>query len=119
MSVKRLEPPPRTWIAEKGESVRGLWERWFNRITSLMPFSVTVTWNPAAVAANSTAEQTVTVNGARTGDAVVVTKPTHTAGVAVAGARVSAKDTVKVTFVNPTASSVDPPSEDYRFTIIR
>lgn len=115
MSVKRLEPPPRVWLTQ----ARELWEQWFNRITALMPFSITVTWNPASVSANTTSEQTVTVSGARTGDAVVVTKPTHTAGLGIVNARASAKDTVEVTFINTTGGAIDPPSEDYRFTIIR
>lgn len=83
-------------------------------------FAVTVTWNPAAVATITTAEQTVTVPGVKVGDVVVsYNKPTNTAGAMPVNARVSAADTVAVSFVNPTAGSVDPASEAWTFVIGR
>lgn len=83
-------------------------------------FAVTVTWNPAAVATITTAEQTVSVPGVKVGDLVVAyNKPTNTTGAMPVNARVSAADTVAVTFVNPTAGSVDPASEAWTFVIGR
>ena len=83
-------------------------------------FAVSVTWNPAAVATATTAEQTVTVTGVKVGDVVVAyNKPANTAGAMPVNARVSAADTVAVTFVNPTAGSVDPGSEAWTFVIGR
>lgn len=75
---------------------------------------VDVVFDPASVATITTAEQAMTVTGVKPGDIVFVTKPTLTAGLAVAGARVSAADTVQVTFVNPTAGAIDAASETYR-----
>lgn len=78
-----------------------------------------VSFTPAATAATSAVEQTVTVSGAVVGDAVSVTPPGTTAGVAVASARVSAANTVAVMFVNPTAGSLTAPSGSYVFLLAR
>lgn len=86
----------------------------------LRVFAVSVTWNPAAVAAATTAEQTVSVTGAQVGDVVLAfSKPTNTAGAMAVNARVSAANTLAVTFVNPTAGSIDPPQETWTFVIGR
>jgi hypothetical protein len=81
---------------------------------------VTFTYDPASVAAATTAEQTVTVNGLRVGDFVFrPSKPTLTAGVGIVNARVSAANTLAVTWVNATAAAVDPPSETYSILVMR
>lgn len=80
---------------------------------------VGVVFDPASVAANTTAAQTVTVKGVLPGDMVTVNKPTTTAGLGLAGARVSAADTVSITFSNSTASPIDAASETYVFLIFR
>ena len=82
-------------------------------------YVVKVTFDPASVATITTAEQTVTVPGAKVGDMVFVNKPTCTTGIGLGGARVSAANTVAITFVNPTAGNIDPASEVYTFTLIR
>jgi predicted metalloprotease with PDZ domain len=78
-----------------------------------------VTFDPAIVATITTAEQTVTVPGVKLGDVVFVSKPTLTAGLGIAGARVSADDTVAITFVNPTAAGVNAGSEVYTILSVR
>lgn len=83
-------------------------------------FAVSVTFNPASVATITTAEQTLTVSGVNVGDIVVsYNKPSNTAGAMPVNARVSAANTIAVTFVNPTAGSVDPASETWTFLIGR
>jgi hypothetical protein len=67
---------------------------------------VSPTWT--AVATITTSEQTMTVPGVDVGDFVAVVKPTHQTGLGVVNARVSAKNTVAVTFMNPTAGSLTP-----------
>lgn len=80
----------------------------------------TFTYDPASIAAATTAEQTVTIPGLRVGDVVTsVMKPTHTAGVALVHARVSAANTLAVVWVNATAAAVDPPSEVYTAMVWR
>lgn len=81
---------------------------------------VSVTINPAEVATITTAEQTFTVDGLRASDLVIaVIKPTCTAGVGIVNARVSAANTLALTFVNPTAAGVDAASESYKIVIAR
>lgn len=79
----------------------------------------TATINPAAVAATTSAEQTFSVPGLAVGDIPVVVKPSLTAGVGIGNARVSATDTLAITFVNATAGSVDPASESYTILAFR
>lgn len=80
----------------------------------------TATFDPAVVAAATSAEQTVTVTGVAAGDIVLaVTKPTATAGVGIGNARVTAANTVGLTFINAHTTTVDPASETYSFVIGR
>src|SRR5438128_1970601 len=68
-----------------------------------------VTLSPALIAQATTAEQTVTVKGLKVGDAVFLTKPTAQAGLGIVGARVSAVDTLAITFVNvPAGGNIQP-----------
>lgn len=76
--------------------------------------------SPAQVAANTTAEQTFTLTGLNVGDVVNVNKPTSQAGLGVAGARVSALNTIAITFINATASPITPTaSEVYVVNVTR
>ena len=68
-----------------------------------------VTLSPSSVAANTTAEQTFTVPGILATDVVMdVTKPTAQAGLGIVGSRVTAANTVGITFSNNTASPIVP-----------
>ena len=73
----------------------------------------TFTLDVGSVAANTSEEDTVTVNGLETGMYVAVNKPSLEAGLAVGNARVSAADTLAITFINSTGSAIDPASETY------
>lgn len=80
-------------------------------------YAVTVT--ATSVAPNTTAEQTFTVTGAAAGSFVITTKPTTNAGVAVVGTRVSALNTVGITYANATAATITPTAgETYAFNVI-
>jgi hypothetical protein len=76
---------------------------------------------PAASAADTAAVQNFanTGIGLLTTDAVLVTPPSATAGVAAASAWVSAADQLSIQFVNPTAGSLTAPSGNYRVTVFR
>lgn len=80
---------------------------------------------PVAVAANTTAEQTfaITVPGIvfALGDMVMdVNKPTAQAGLGIVGYRVSAANTIGITFSNNTAGAITPTAgEIYKFTVLR
>lgn len=83
---------------------------------------IQISWSPAQVAANTSAEQTVTVPGVIVGQDFCLEslKPTVQAGLSVAGGRVSAANTVSVLFVNSTAAPITPTaSEAYTFLIGR
>lgn len=77
------------------------------------------TWSE--VATITTSEQTVTIRGLKTTDKVFVSnKPTHQAGLGIVGARVSAADTLAVTFMNPTAGGLTPTaSQTYTVLVVR
>jgi len=64
--------------------------------------------SPVSVAANTSAEQTFTVAGLTTADTVFVNKPTAQAGLGIVGVRVSAANTLAITFGNFTASPIVP-----------
>ena len=95
-----------------------LFPLWITRIDL-----ITLTWDPASVAAGTTAEQTVSSWPSGTvdsGDLVFAFKPSLDAGLAVqTGCRVSAADTVNVTFINVTGGAIDPGSEDWKFLIVK
>ncbi len=76
------------------------------QVRSIRLLKATIT--PAEVAANVTAEQTFTVSGLSTADAVFIS-PVATGNATMAGqARVSAADTLAVIYTNPTAGALTP-----------
>jgi hypothetical protein len=92
-----------TFIALRGISLR----------QSIVAYIVDV-GTLAEVATITTAEQTRTVNGVRATDKVVgVSKPTAQAGLGIAGWRVTAANTVGITFVNPTAGGITPTADEH------
>lgn len=83
-------------------------------------FSITL--SPALIVLNTTAEQTFanTGIGLLPGDYVAVNKPTAQAGLGIVGTRVSAADTLAITFSNNTGSSITPTaSEVYLVYVVR
>jgi len=79
-----------------------------------------VALSPALIVLNTTAEQTFTVQGLALNDAVWVCKPTAQAGLGVVNARVSAANTLAITFSNNTGSSITPTAaETYIIGVIR
>ena len=71
-----------------------------------------VTLSPASVANATTAEQTFTVNGLAVGDFVNVIKPSTQAGLGIVNSRVSAANTLAVTFINTTAATITPTASE-------
>lgn len=63
---------------------------------------------PVSVGIATVAEQTFTVPGLNIGDQVGVSAPGVTAGVGLIGGRVSAANTLALTYVNPTAGALTP-----------
>jgi hypothetical protein len=79
------------------------------------------TLSPVAVAANTTAEQALTVTGLAATDLILsVSKPTAQAGIGIVGWRVSGANTLALTFVNATGGSITPTaSEVYKVIALR
>lgn len=73
-------------------------------------YALTAVLSPASVAANTSAEQTFTVNGLILGRdfPVSVIKPTAQAGLGIVGWRVTANNTLGITFMNNTGSPIVP-----------
>ena len=116
MIEKGLPPVPKQKI-EAWEK----WLPWFRLVSANVPkiqtFNKPLT--PTSVAANSTSEQTFTITGLTTNDIIAINKPSHTTGIGIANVRVSAVDTLAVTFINTTGGGITPPSEYYKFTATR
>ncbi len=68
---------------------------------------------PVSVAANTTAEQTFTVTGLISGTPVWVNKPSWQTGLGIVGVRVSATNTLAITYANLTAAAIVPTTETY------
>lgn len=84
-------------------------------------YLINLTLSPASVAANTTAEQTFTLTNLKVGDFILdVIKPSTQAGLGISGYRVSAANTLAITFSNNTASPIVPTAgEVYQAGIIR
>ncbi len=80
-------------------------------------YSQTIT--PASVGAAVAAEQTFTVTGLATGDIVVVNPAATGNATAVCAARVSAANTLAISFVNPTAGALTPGAGTYTILAYR
>jgi len=130
MREKGISPPPRPdlGINAARKSLPELFigylrdlDKWMQRLRDVTPKIQTyaATLNPGSVNANTTSEQTFTVTGLNVADLVIVNKPSHTAGVGIVNARVSAADTLAITFMNTTGGAIDPPNEEYTVVSIR
>lgn len=111
MSVSLRPPSNEALIGEM--MARAPWLIWFDRLFKAQAVTRTFTFNPSSVSANSTSEQTVTVPGLEVGMVVQVNKPSHTSGLIVGNARVSAANTLAVTLANVTAGAIDAGEETW------
>jgi hypothetical protein len=84
-------------------------------------FVLSPTLTSVAVATITTAEQTYTVPGLQLGDVIVAAqRPANSpVGVGIVGGRVSAADTLALTWVNPTAGSVTPAAAAITLVVAR
>ncbi len=71
-------------------------------------FMLQATLSPTIVNTITTSDQAFTVNGLLAGDFIQVIKPTAQTGLALVHARVSAANTMNLTFMNPTAGNITP-----------
>ena len=90
-------------------------------VSNLIELQAFSTLTPATVATITTSDMTLTSANVLANDVVIgISKPTTQAGLGVCGAHVSAANTLKVTFVNPTVGTLTPTaSEDYVISLFR
>lgn len=110
-------PPLREGFGSPG------WESWFTQVfTAILgwkkTYTTTKTHDFGSINAQSQATTTVTVTGARDGDAVVVRPTTAVNGIIVDGT-VTARDTVTIRAVNYSSGSIDPDSQVYRVIVFQ
>ena len=101
------------------EQVEDTWAKWFTTVSdnTYRYDKYSVIFDPTSVPANSTSEQTISIGGVASNDFVTIIKPSHTTGLGIVNVRVSAKDTVAITFMNTTGSPIDPGSEIYTIKV--
>lgn len=98
------------------------WAGWFSQVFRCLPwkqgFNQTATLNFGSTNAQTQTSLTVTVTGARTGDAVWVTPTTDVSGFVFTGV-VTSDNTVTVYAKNITVGAVDPASQVFRIIILQ
>ena len=84
-------------------------EGWMSRLQLIVPFvrTYSVSLNLANVAANTVADQTLTVTGLTTNSIIFVNPPALTAGLIIGYARASAANTLQLRMNNTTGSSIN------------
>ena len=94
---------------------------WFSKLPNEIAYVRTYqeTIDLASIAATSYSAQTFTVTGLTTNDSITVNPPALTAGLYFISARVSAADTVELTFYNSTGGAIDEASATYYIVAIR
>jgi hypothetical protein len=86
----------------------------------LKVFAVQISIDVTSKSASTSAEQDITVTGVESSDIVIaINKPSLSAGLGVVNARVKSANTIAVTYMNATASPVDPAAETYTLVIGR
>jgi len=95
---------------------------WLKQVSqySLDVRQIEVDIDVTSVPANTTDEQTVTITGVKAEDVIIsVNKPSHSTGLGIVGYRVSADDTIAITYMNATGSAIDPASETYIVVLLK
>lgn len=76
--------------------------------------------SPASVATITTAARAMTFTGILTTDVpIALIKPTEQAGLAIAGIRISAANTLQAVFVNPTAGAIVPTASEVYVLVVK
>lgn len=100
-----------------------VWQSWFTQVfTALLgwkkSYTVTLTHDFGNINAQTQSTTTVTVDGARSGDAVLVRPTTAVNGIILDGT-VTADDTVTIRAVNYSSGAIDPASQVYRVIVLQ
>lgn len=82
-------------------------------------YMIRASLTPAEVATIVAARQTFTVPKLNVGDMVLVNPPSESGALSISAARVSAANTLEITWVNPTAGALTPTAGTYTITVFR
>lgn len=117
MLEKGIDPPQTLDVDQWGN----YWLPWIKRLSDAFPKTQTYSaaLTPSSVAANTTAEQTFTVAGLVVNDILTVNKPSLNAGIGIANVRVSAADTLAISYINTTGGGLTPTAETYKIVSVR
>jgi len=114
-------PPLNEGMATGVPLVTPGWANWFGQVFAGLPWkkgwNVTATINFGFIVSLDTASSSVSLTGARTGDAVQITTP-NVAGIIFSGC-VTADDTVTVYAKNFSSGAVNPPSQVFRIIVLQ
>jgi len=89
-------------------------------VSNHLAYHTTASLTPSTVLSATSNEQTFTVNGLLTTDAVFVNGPAPVAGTGIGNARVSAANTLAITFVNcSTSAKLVPTAGTYHIVRVR
>ncbi len=118
--MKVGNPPFNSPIAEEA-LLDPVWQRWLSAVAKSLDSwqYIETAIDPAIVGANTVSRQTFTIAGLTTQDAVVVNPPDLTAGLEILNYRVTATDTLQITFWNSTGGSINAGSQTYTILAIR
>lgn len=99
------------------------WATWFTEVWRALfgwksSYTATLTHDFGSINAQVEATTTVTVTGARSGDAVIVRPTTAVNGIILDGT-VTAANTVTVRAVNYSSGAIDPASQVYRVIVFQ
>lgn len=100
------------------------WANWFSALFLCIfawkkSYTVTLAKTWGLIAGGAEATQTVTVDGARTGDVVLVQPATKTTGIVDNLGVVTASNTVTVYAQNTTTGNITPGAKTYRIVVLQ
>jgi hypothetical protein len=113
--------PPLRSALTNANFTNDVWQRWFSDVARKIP-SIQIlfaTIAPASIDANTVVRQTFTVTNLTTDDAVIVNPPDLTTGLEILNFRVSANNTLQISFWNSTGTPIDPGSQTYTILAVR
>lgn len=105
-NINELQPELKTWL-----------DNLQMRFPKVYTYEESI--NPASVGATSYSSQTFTVEGLTTDDVIAVNPPSLTSGLYLISYRVSAADTLSLTFYNSTGSPIDEGAGTYKILTCR
>ena len=119
-----INNPPIRDLAGDDAEWTSAWAIWFVQVFSAIfgwrkTYTATLSKTWGAISNHSEDSQTVTVTGARSGDAVLVTPATKTTGIVDNIGVVTASNVVTVYAQNTTGGSVTPGAKTYRVIVFQ